>query len=207
MKGNCAWGIGQMEVATYAANIAPPVFSPSVEGAKRDNLARQTIPQPVESQNSAASEQAASQATSGTNSTLYAQSQVVITEDGRRNKQQGGGKGSSKGNGGSEGAEGKSTAQTAQSQAMQSASRISQGQGTAAENSAKSVAASYSGSAQSAREEKEIRKSGGLHPSYARYSTEAAHDGQDSLASKAVSARYNGIVRTYTPGQNLSLMA
>ena len=206
MKGSCAWGIGQMEVATYAANIAPPVFSPSVEGAKRDNLARQTIPQPVESQNSAASEQAASQATSGTNSTLYAQSQVVITEDGRR-KQQSGGKGSSKGNGGSEGAEGKGTAQTAQSQAMQSASRVSSGQGTAAEISAQSVAASYSGAAQGAREEKEIRKSEGLHPSYARYSAEAAQDGQDSLASKAVSARYNGIVRNYNPGENLSLMA
>ncbi len=205
MKERCAWGFRKMEVATYAANIAPPVFSPSVEGAKRDNLARQTIPEPVQSQNSAASGQAGSQATSGTNSTLYAQSQVVIQEDGRR-RQQSGGKNSSKGNGGGSEAEGKSTAQTAQSQKIQAASRVSSGQGTVAETSAQSVAASYSGSAQSSQEEKEIRKSEAARPSFARYSAQAAKEGQDILASQAVSARYNGIVRSYSPGENLSVM-
>jgi hypothetical protein len=192
-----------MEVATYAANIAPPVYSPSVEGAKRDNIARQTIPQPVESQNSAASSQAGSQATTGTSSTLYATSQIVIQEDGKR-RQQNGSKNSSKG-GNSESSEGKSTAQTAQMQGTQAAARVASGQGTVAETTAQSVAASYSGSAQSAQEEKEIRKTEAVHPSFARYSAKAAQDSGTDAAAQAVSSRYNSIVRSYTPGDNVSL--
>lgn len=191
-----------MEIATYAANLAPPVFSPSVEGAKRDNYARETIPQTLNSQNSSGTSQAGSQGTTGTSSTLYAQSQqIVIQENGQRRQNNSGNK-DSKENGHNNQSE-SDTAQTAKTQAVTNAGRISAGQSSAAESSSQSVAASYSGSAIN---EKTIKKSGTQRNSFAKYSKTAIRDNNSFVASHAVSSRYNSIVRNYSPGENLSIL-
>lgn len=190
-----------MEIATYAANLAPPVFSPSVEGAKRDNYARETIPQTLNSQNSSGTSQAGSQGTTGTSSTLYAQSQIVIQENGQRRQNNSGNK-DSKENGHNTQSE-SDTAQTAKAQAVTNAGRISAGQSSAAESSSQSVAASYSGSAIN---EKTIKKSGTQRNSFAKYSKTAIRDDNSFVTSQAVSSRYNSIVRNYSPGENLSIL-
>ncbi|MDY6323311.1 MAG: hypothetical protein SPL30_10450 [Succinivibrio sp.] len=200
-----------MEVASYAANIAPPVFSQSVEEAKRDNYARQTIPQPQNSQNSQQSGEALSQGTTGTNSSLYAQTEGLIRAADDKSGGKGGRQDKSSGKeekGRAEARGGASVAQAAKSSGAAAAARVSSGSFSAAESASQSVSASFAGAAASAdskSEKSEIRKAG--MNAFARFSAQAlsSMNGDDQLHARAVATRYNGILSDYRPGINISV--
>lgn len=84
-----------MEVANLSVAIAPPVFSTGAEEARKENAVRESIPQLPQSENSAKQGPSGGDTTSGTNSSLYAQSQALVqnaTEQNQskdRNKGQG----------------------------------------------------------------------------------------------------------------------
>ncbi len=67
-----------MEIANLTVAIAPPTFTQGTEEARKDSLSREAIPQPKNSQESSKEGRAGSESTSGTNSSLYAQSQSLI---------------------------------------------------------------------------------------------------------------------------------
>ncbi len=67
-----------MEVANLSIAIAPPVFSAGAEEAHKENAQRESIPQLPQSESSAKQGPAGGDTTSGTNSSLYAQSQALV---------------------------------------------------------------------------------------------------------------------------------
>lgn len=65
-----------MEVANLSIAIAPPVFSTGAEEAHKENAQRESIPQLPQSESSA--KQGPAGGDTGTNSSLYAQSQALV---------------------------------------------------------------------------------------------------------------------------------
>lgn len=67
-----------MEVANLSIAIASPVFSTGAEEAHKENAQRESIPRLPQSESSAKQGPAGGDTTSGTNSSLYAQSQALV---------------------------------------------------------------------------------------------------------------------------------
>lgn len=191
-----------MEVASYVAITAPPVFSQGVEEARKDTLARQTIPQPNNTQNSASSGETGSQGTTGANSALYAQSEGMIRAVTERNAQKEK-KESAKAEGKAAGAvtEAKGAVQRA---AASSVSGASYTQSTA--SSASSAAAASASGLKTAQNEGKVEKEQRI-PAYAKFSETAAAQNTEeaSLASAAIAKRYNSSQPDYSRGSLLNM--
>ncbi len=189
-----------MEAVNLSVAIAPPVFSPGAEEARKENTLRESIPQLPQSENSAKQGPAGGDSTSGTNSSLYAQSQALVQNATEQNqgKERDKGKGKDKKEDSKLDATASTKASSSKSDSLTSSSLLSPqaNLATAIPTSAKAL-----GSVRLSNKDK-LQASAISH---VKYSTEASsklsEDDQKHLS--AVAKRYNDTAHIKQLGLNI----
>ena len=189
-----------MEVANLSVAIAPPVFSHGVEEARKDNAVRETIPQLPQSESSAKQGPAGGDATSGTNSSLYAQSQALVQNATEHNQNKGRDKEQSKDKKNASKLEATgSTLGSSSKSAISSATTTTVA--TASSTVAVAVSASSVASAKSSANSK-VQESQRVHAKYsAAVSEQLSADDQKHL--NAIANRYNATANIKQLGTNV----